>query len=258
MTPLLHSPDGLEALRRLVSEPSLLAFDFDGTLSPIVADRDAAALAPTTASLLREVCRSYRCALITGRSRGDALARTEGIPFEFVIGNHGMEDVPDPRVLDGGLPFLPIVDETHAALEVTLGDCDGVTIENKGLSLAIHYRRALERSRVRERLLARLAPLADRFRVVPGKMVLNLVPVGAAHKGDALAALIRRTGVARALYVGDDVTDEDVFATPMPAAVTTVRVGTSPASAARFFLPDQRKMDDLLAMLFHQKHANEP
>jgi len=251
VTPLLHSPDGLEALRRLASEPSLLAFDFDGTLAPIVADRDAADLPPTTASLLRDVCRSYRCALITGRSRADALARTDGISFEFVIGNHGMEDV-----LDRGLPFLPLVDETHAALEAAPLD-PGVAIENKGLSLAIHYRHALERSRVRERLLARLAPFADRFRVVPGKMVLNLVPLGAAHKGDALADLLRRTRVARALYVGDDVTDEDVFAMPMPAALTTVRIGNSPASAARFFLPEQRKIDALLATLLHWKRSKE-
>jgi trehalose 6-phosphate phosphatase len=75
--------------------------------------------------------------------------------------------------------------------------------------------------------------------------VLNLVPRDAPHKGDALRALLAHSGCERSLYVGDDVTDEDVFRLKLPA-VLSVGVDPGPGSAADLFLPDQSEMIRLL------------
>ena len=60
-----------EAVRRFLASPVLLAFDFDGTLAPIVGDPDRARLRPATRRLLRRVADAWPCVVISGRSRAD-------------------------------------------------------------------------------------------------------------------------------------------------------------------------------------------
>ena len=76
----LLAPQNRSVLRRLVRGRVLLAFDFDGTLAPIVADPPAARLRPRTRRLLAEVARKYPCVVISGRSRADVARRLTGIP----------------------------------------------------------------------------------------------------------------------------------------------------------------------------------
>src|SRR6266536_2981490 len=64
------SVDGRGALDDLAARRALLAFDFDGTLAPIVGDRDAAQMRPETRRLLRALALLYPCAVISGRERG--------------------------------------------------------------------------------------------------------------------------------------------------------------------------------------------
>ena len=91
----------------------------------------------------------------------------------------------------------------------------------------------------------RAAQLVPWPRLIHGNCVLNLVPREAPHKGDALRALLAHSGCERSLYVGDDVTDEDVFRLKLPA-VLSVGVDPGPGSAADLFLPDQSEMIRLL------------
>ncbi len=93
------------------------------------------------------------------------------------------------------------------------------------------------------------------MRVVPGKQVVNLVPLDAPNKGDALLALRDSTGADMAIYVGDDVTDEDVFRLDQPGRLFTVRIGTSKRSAARYFLKQQEEIDALLEALVQLRPA---
>jgi trehalose 6-phosphate phosphatase len=86
------------------------------------------------------------------------------------------------------------------------------------------------------------------MRVVAGKLVVNVVPERAPHKGDALLAL-REKERPTAIYVGDDVTDEDVFVLDEPGALVSARIGRSVRSAAPYYLRDQREMDTLLEVL---------
>jgi trehalose 6-phosphate phosphatase len=85
------------------------------------------------------------------------------------------------------------------------------------------------------------------MRLIPGKLVANVVPAGARHKGTSLLELRERELADIAVYVGDDVTDEDAFALHRPGQVLAMRVGRAAASAAPFYLRDQREIDRLLA-----------
>jgi trehalose 6-phosphate phosphatase len=88
-----------------------------------------------------------------------------------------------------------------------------------------------------------------------GKLVVNLVPRGAPHKGMALERLRESLHCDTALYVGDDQTDEDVFALDDPGRLLTIRVGEKTTSRASFFLRDQACIDVLLERLLSLRQA---
>jgi trehalose 6-phosphate phosphatase len=228
------------ALRPLEGRGVLLAFDFDGTLAPIVARREAAAMRPRTAALFHEVCARYPTAVITGRARGDVLPRLAGAAVVAVVGNHGLETgaaLPPARAR--------LLETTRARLRELPRVVGGLDVEDKGASFSVHLRRA---RRPRVAAAAVLAALPAGMKVVPGKAVLNVVLATAPHKGDALAALARRHRARALLYVGDDVTDEDAFALDAPGLVG-VRVGRARRSAAEYFLRAQPEVDRLLRWL---------
>lgn len=233
---------GRAALGRFSSRRLLIALDYDGTLAPIVADPARAALRGRTQRALRELAARYPCVVISGRSRRDLLRRLRGLGLRQLIGNHGGE--PSPR----GRALRARVRRWHAALARRLRELPGVTIEDKGLSLAIHYRGSPSPARARAAIREAASGLAH-ARSVGGKCVVNLVPREAAHKGTAVEAEQLRLGCDAALYVGDDVTDEDVFALPSRGRRLDVRVGRTTGSRARYYLRDQAQVDELLEAL---------
>jgi trehalose 6-phosphate phosphatase len=230
-----------DALELLAWSNTLLAFDYDGTLAPIMDDPARALMRPDTRLLLAHLARLYPCIVISGRARRDAVRFVRGVPVFEVLGNHGIE--PWERRED----FAARVRGWLPRLASDLLGVRGVVIEDKGLSVSIHYRGAPDKRMARQRIRA-AAALIEGARLIGGKCVLNLVPTGAPHKGTALEAARVRLGCDSALYVGDDETDEDVFRTRDPRVVT-VRVGRAARSRARFFVRSQRNVDTLLARL---------
>jgi len=89
----------------------------------------------------------------------------------------------------------------------------------------------------------------ESVRVVGGKDVVNLVPRGARHKGFALDELRRGASCDAAVYVGDDVTDEDVFKMRRALRLLTVRVGAKKTSEAEYYLKTQTEVDALITAL---------
>jgi trehalose 6-phosphate phosphatase len=169
------------------------------------------------------------------------LKRLRGLGVVQAIGNHGGEPSARPREVRAR------VGRWRASLARRLRGLAGVTIEDKGLSLAVHYRRAPDQGRAREAIRAAASRLA-RARVVGGKCVVNVVARGAPHKGTALAAERRRLRCDTTLYVGDDETDEDVFSLPGRRQLG-VRVGLMPGTRARYYLRSQTQIDSLLETL---------
>lgn len=231
-----------EVLAQFAFSNVLLAFDFDGTLAPIVDDPARAAMRPRTRDLLTQVSDLYPCVVISGRTAADTRRRLRGVGVRAAVGNHGAETCED---LNG---FSWDVKRWSRLLETALAGYPGVQIENKAYSLAIHYRRSRQKRKAREAVLHAAMRLGE-IRVMGGKQVLNVLPIDAPHKGDALERERARLGCDTAIYVGDDETDEDVFGLDQPGRLLTIRVGASQASQACYCIRDQRQIDRLLGLL---------
>ncbi|MDX2167711.1 MAG: trehalose-phosphatase [Deltaproteobacteria bacterium] len=248
MTDLLAAAQA-PVLAHLADARTLLAFDFDGTLAPIVADREQAAMRARTEQLLTRLCALYPCAVISGRSRDDLAGRLGRAPVPHLIGNHGIEPADDE------LACARVVRRARPLLALAVRRWPGMEIEDKRLSLAVHYRHAVHRDAARAAIDRMVAVLPVRLRVIPGKLVVNLVPAHAPHKGDALVAVRTAVAADMALYLGDDDTDEDVFRLDQPQRLVGVRVGRRAGSAARYFVRAQRDVDTLLERLIALRTA---
>jgi len=238
----LFSDQGLERLQRVLGPRTLCAFDFDGTLSPIVPDPDAARLPADIKERLEALARHAPIAIVTGRSLADIGARV-GFAPDFIIGNHGIEGLPGWELRAAG--FRQDCLSWRRQLETMLADEPGLVLEDKAYSLSVHYRTAPDPDAAAERLQIRFALLQPAPRVVAGKFVFNLVPEHAPHKGDAVEALIAQCGAGGAIFAGDDVTDEDVFRLER-ADLLSVRVEPLASSAAAVHLDSQQQMRELL------------
>lgn len=236
------APGNREHVVRFAARNVLVAFDYDGTLAPIVEDPRDARMRDATRSLLREVSLRFPTVVISGRRQADVLERLEGAPVFAAIGNHGME------------PWWCTADDRRRAaawgaqLRPDIGALPGVWIEDKEYSLAVHYRQAPDPDAACREIL-RAAGRLDEVRVVGGKRVCNLLPRRAPGKGAALEMARARLGCDSAIFVGDDDTDEDVFRLDSPGRLLTIRVGPDSASKATFTLRDQLLLDDLLQTL---------
>ncbi len=237
-----------DVIERVARSQSLLAFDFDGTLAPIVADREAARMRGRTRALLLEVAQLYPCVVISGRSRGDVLPRLDGAVMVEIVGNHGIEPSPDQESV------AAINAALRRALALELYGVAGVEMEDKRFSLAIHYRGSRDPIEARRVIHEAAARIAIPTRLIDGKFVVNVVAAGAPTKGDAVLRLRRKLGVEIGLYIGDDDTDEDVFKIEADRdQLVSIRVGMSSTSAARYFVRTQRYVDALLARLLRHR-----
>ncbi len=218
----------------------LLAFDFDGTLAPIVARPDDARMSCGVSSRLRALSAQLPVAIITGRSVADVRPKLDFEPM-YVVGNHGAEE----EVASGAsLRPSPALNPLRALLWKRRSELQalGITVEDKQMSLALHYRLSRQRERALASIHEWLAPLAATLHVFSGKMVVNVSPVDAPDKANAVHALVARCGASCAIFAGDDVNDEPVFA-GAPAGWLTVRVGRdNPASRAQYFLDGPNEM----------------
>lgn len=244
----LLSSRNLPVLERFAWSQVLLAFDFDGTLAPIVTDPEAAQMRPRTRELVARVATLYPAVVISGRTRADTQRRVTGLPLREVIGNHGAE-----RGAESSGESRE-VRRWRLQLQRSLGGLPGVWIEDKALSLSIHYRQSRQKKRARAAIGAAVAPLvAGGARLMGGKQVVNVLPQGAPHKGAALERARARLGCDTAIYVGDDDTDEDVFALDQPGRLLGVRVGRRADSHADYYLRGQREIDALLRLLIRAR-----
>ncbi|GLU47418.1 trehalose-phosphatase [Nocardiopsis ansamitocini] len=211
--------DGRTGLHRIRTEPgrALLAFDFDGTLAPIVADpRDSRAHPGAVAALSALAVHVGRIAVVTGRPAGVAVeyGGLDAVPGLVVLGQYGRERWEDGRLT---VPPAPAgVAEVRDALPGMLQDLgapEGTWVEDKDHAIAVHTRRAADPEAALDLLRAPLADLAERagLAVEPGRMVIELRPHGM-DKGAALTALVGEVGAASVLYAGDDLGDLPAFA----------------------------------------------
>ena len=223
MQHLFQSWESLSSDIRAASHILLLS-DYDGTLTPIVHRPDKAVLPPEVREKLGILARkpAFSVGVISGRplSEVKALAGIEGI---YYAGNHGLE-------IEGpGLKFVhqaakaaqPEIKDLAKEFSAKLGGIEGVLVEDKGLSLSIHYRMV---KKSKENLVAEIfyqvaSPLLQekKVTVTEGKKVWEVRPPVDWHKGKAVKMIIDeirafpRHEQLLTIYLGDDTTDEDVF-----------------------------------------------
>lgn len=244
MTALLSS-DMAPIVESLAAEGTLVVLDFDGTLAPIVGDRHAAALPKRGREVLARLARLYPVAVLSGRAAQDVQARLAGAPVRWVVGSHGAEWPGEER---DHRAWRHLVATWRAALSHRLAAIDGVDLEVKPLSLAVHYRRARDERAAVSSIAQAMADLVG-VSVVLGKKVVNLVPEGAGDKGTALRRLVGLAGAKRVLFVGDDVTDEAAFGASLDVPAVMVRVGRDPSSKAGAWLQRRSDVEVLLERL---------
>ncbi|MFD1660449.1 trehalose-phosphatase [Streptomyces caeni] len=222
--PIPTTPAGRDGLDAILARPgrAVLAFDFDGTLAPIVPDPDQARAHPDAVPALAAVApRVASVAIVTGRPadvavRYGGFAGVPGLERLVVLGHYGAERW-DART---GTVTAPAPHPGIAAVRAELpgvlagsGAGSGAHVEEKGFAVAVHTRRAEDPQAAFEALREPLADLATRHGLVvePGRLVLELRPPGM-DKGKALLEWARATGAEAVLYAGDDLGDLPAFA----------------------------------------------
>jgi len=172
--------------------------DVDGTLAPIVARPELSAVPDETREQVRRLVGRYALvACVSGRP-GEEAARLVGVEGVVYVGVHGLELAPEAERWRETL--RPFAAENWPWLE------------DKGLSVAFHWREASDEEDARRSLEA----VAERARAAGlvahwGRKVLELRPPIEADKGTAVRTLLAERGLQRALYAGDDTTDLDAF-----------------------------------------------
>jgi trehalose 6-phosphate phosphatase len=242
-----------ELAGRLVEAgPPALFLDFDGTLVELAATPDGIDPAPRLVPLLAglQAALGGGLAIVTGR----AIARIDDFlaPLRLpVAGLHGFEVRRDPAGSAAAPPAAELDPVRLGAVDLARA-WPGVEIEDKGATLAIHYRTVPEAGpAVLARARALVAASGGRLALIDGKMVAELLPHGR-NKGTGIGTLMQGAPFAgrRPAFLGDDVTDEAGFAAVTAAGGISVRIGgpTAPTEA-RFTLPGVPAVLDLLERL---------
>ncbi len=193
-------------------------YDFDGTLSDIVNDPDAATLVAGAAEALRKLAARCPVAVLSGRDLADVSKRV-GLPGIWYAGSHGFElTAPDGthHQNDAAAAAVPVLEQAAAQLRDELGLIPGIVVEHKRFGVAVHYRNTA-RDRVGEvAATVRAAGRREKLRVTTGREVIELRPDIDWDKGKTLRWVmdhLRETspGPLVPIYLGDDITDEDAF-----------------------------------------------
>lgn len=204
----------IQPLRPILSQqPFGLITDIDGTISPIADTPEAAYVTPACRQRLAQLGgRIALVAVVSGRTVADA-RRLLGLDNIVYVGNHGLTFWAEGReeAAPGVAPYLA------KAQAVVRGMAHlrtiGVHFEEKGPSVALHYRLAEDAVAAREAILAAIqaSTAAGAFRVQEGKRVIELRPPLPVDKGTAMRQLAERYHLRGVLYLGDDATDRDAF-----------------------------------------------
>jgi trehalose 6-phosphate phosphatase len=250
----------------------LLLTDFDGTLTPIAQSPEMARLSDDTRLLLRLLsgCNGVALGIVSGRAMSDLRSRV-GIPGIVYAANHGME-------IEGpGVSYVtPLAEEMrsmlrviHIVLSTALGRVRGALVEDKGLTLSVHYRMVdPERTQEVEDVVNRVVgpvQAAGKARITSGKKVHEIRPAVDWNKGKAVKLLMKRYGRGGRrsgllpIYLGDDTTDEDAFKVlEAHGNGVSVFVGEgSSQSSARYRLSSTVEVGAFLRMLADAKGLGE-
>jgi trehalose-phosphatase len=224
--------------------------DFDGVLAPIRRRPDRVRLGTRMRSTLLAFRRTGTLlGIVSGRNLADVRARV-GIPGIWYVGCHGYEfENPAGRVSVLVTPAEAARLARACRIVPRLRHLAGIRVEIKDTSVAIHYRDAGRRAIAHARAVLDDALAADeRLRMIDGKAVWEILPGHRVSKWTAVQSILARERRTRGLlvYIGDDVTDEDVFSRMRGISIV---VGKTTATAAHVSVRTPSEVRHLLRQI---------
>jgi trehalose 6-phosphate phosphatase len=219
------------ALNLLASPECALFLDFDGTLVDLAARPEQVAVAPGLLDALRALHARLdgRVAIVSGRpiAQIDALLAPLVLP---AAGVHGMER----RSADGMLRCVPApsLASVHARALALAALHPALWVEEKYGALALHYRQAPELGPLCSLAMGEAVRACPGLLLMEGKMIVE-VKAASVSKGTAIRDFLAEAPFAghRALFVGDDTTDEAGFAYVQGVGGLGLKVGPGPSVA---------------------------
>ncbi|XP_027938843.1 probable trehalose-phosphate phosphatase C isoform X2 [Vigna unguiculata] len=228
---ILYHPSALNLFDQIVCESKgkqIVTFlDYDGTLSPIVADPDKAYMSQKMRATLKDIARHFPTAIVSGRCI-DKVYSFVRLAEVYYAGSHGM-DIKGPTnrrstkkgndavLFQPGSEFLPMINEVYNILVDKTKSVPGAKVENNKFCLSVHFRCVDEKNWAS--LAEQVSLLLDHYpklKLTQGRKVLEIRPTIKWDKGKALEFLLESLGYGNSdnvfpIYIGDDRTDEDAF-----------------------------------------------
>ena len=244
-----------------------LFLDIDGTLAPIVADPQAAAISLPVRRALASLAQRMPVVVASGRSARDA-HRMVGIDTVSYFGNHGLEhwEHGSVTVLPEAEGFAGQMARLARSLRLRVRSLEGVSVEDKGATLSVHYRQAPDTEVARQAVLELVAGAweAQGLRCREGKMVVEVRPPVDVDKGGALRTAVQRWHLRSVLVFGDDRTDVDAFRVAhelarddglhaLAVAIVGMHAPADVLLAADYHLQDVGAMETFLIWLARQR-----
>ncbi len=245
--------------RLLRARHIFLCADFDGTITPIKPRPKQACLSEDVRLLLRKISknRSFFVGIISGRSLRD-IKQKVGIAGLIFAGNHGLEIAYKKKkfVYPAAKRFVPLISRIARNLKGCLSPFSGAVLEEKRLSLSLHYRLVKKGrlTKLKKIFLQIIRPYlsSQKIRLTSGKKVWEVRPPIEWNKGKAILWLAQKLRPKKALliYIGDDLTDEDAFRAVNRIGGISVLVGRKKASAARYYLKSTKETQRFLEEIY--------
>ena len=209
-----HLLDHLHEVAALVARGRVgLLLDLDGTISEMVPEANAARVSLSVGTALQDVhTKLSLVAVVTGRPASQAKDLV-GVPEITYVGNHGLELLRNGHltVAKEVRPFAQVLEQLEESLRARF-PLEGLIVESKGASFAVHTRLAKEPGKVQGEVLQAIQELSPgQVKVVMGKSVINVLPPVSLNKGTAAVSLIKEYGLSGGIFIGDDLTDLDLF-----------------------------------------------
>jgi trehalose 6-phosphate phosphatase len=258
--PIFLNPCYLRTGREVFDKNRTIFFlDYDGTLTPIVDRPQDAVVSPEMKKTVERLAQKCRVCIVSGRYREDVQGLL-GIKDLLYAGSHGF-DIKGRGVMmihPGAEKALPDVELCIQKLETSLAGIEGLLIEKKKFSVAVHYRLVDEKSHLSriEKEVSDAARTSGSLRLMRGKKVFELLPDIEWDKGKAIRWILETLDLkwtdANMIYIGDDVTDEFAFRMLRTRGTGILVSPEQKSSAASFRLNDPMEVKK-----FFEKYIEE-
>ena len=254
--------EDMEVLQRIATADKIELFlDYDGTITPIVETPEKARLLKSTKEILQQLSKlpKYQITIISGRAIDD-IRSLVGIASINYVGNHGYEMmVPGVEIENLASPgYYDLLNSLKNEINNKLIDFPGAFIEDKGVTISIHYRQVNpDQAVILEHVLYRMTQPgfeSNKIRFNMGKKVFEIRPPLDWDKGKAVEWILEKQN-GFPIYIGDDTTDEDAFFALKDKGIT-VYVGSQyrEFSCAQYFLNSTDEVIKFLAYLCEVKN----